>query len=572
MAVALATACTEEQTYTPVEPESGAGVHFSRDLAQNVTLTAGQSSVKVPVLRTGKEGALSVAVTSSQSEPIFSVPSSVSFAAGSEKADLELTFNPEAIEFDQAYTVSLKLNDPANVTAYGKTEVVLTLMMPAPWVSLGNATYVDDFVTTFYGVDNIPYEVEIQENQVYPGYYRLVNPYGEAYPYNDPGDWDESRDYYLEIHAEDPSAVYIETQGMGFDWGYGEFIMGSLAGYYMAQGRSLAEVKAAGYTGTLEDGVITFPAEVLLIAMAGYNGGGLYTANTGGAFKVAMPGVVLKDYSVEVAYAGKYMNTKDEPAGVLAQVTALGADVESVLLAVVEGTDAGAAVEGIIDGSLESVSATGEGLVFVPFSAEPAEGRCMIVAVAYADGEPQGYGTATFKYTPSGAEPETWTSVGTGDFEYTLFFGDEDDPAVDEGLELLRSDSDPTRYKIAEWGYGVDFTFTFDAATGEVLVDEQETGYVHPQYGTVYVDDLVDYTGGTNYGESFYEDGVFYFALVYFDVDGEWNYGYETFTLNGTPASAPAFRAPAAPAASKKAPAAARNIKKSPKLNAAALR
>lgn len=569
MAVALATACTEE-TYTPAESEAGAGVHFSRDLAQNVTLVSGQSSITVPVLRADKEGALTVAVKSTQSQPLFSIPSSVSFAAGSERADLELTFDPEAIEYDESYTVQLSLSDEVNVTAYGKTEVTLTLMMPAPWVSLGMATYVDDFVTTFYGVDNVPYEVEIQENQVNPGFYRLVNPYGEAYPYNDPGDWDDSRDYYLEIHAEDPTAVYIETQGMGCDWGYGEFIVSSIAGYYMANGQSLADVKAAGYTGTLEDGVISFPAEVLLFGMSEYGGGGLYTSNGNGAFKVAMPGIVLKDYGVEVSYAGKYMNAKDEPAGVMANITAVGADVESVLVAMVEGNDVAAAVEGIIDGSIEAVSAAGEGTVLIPFETEPEAGRCTIVAVAFADGEAQGYGTASFKYTPSDSVPETWTLVGTGDFEYTLFFGEEDDPAVDEGLELFRSDTDPTRYKIGEWGFGVDFVFSYDAGTGEVLVEEQETGYVHPQYGTVFVDDLVDYVGDASMGESFFEDGVFYFALIYFDADDYWNYGYETFSLNDAPASAP-VRAAAAPAAPKKVSAASRDIKKIPNPKAVAI-
>ena len=126
----------------------------------------------------------------------------------------------------------------------------------------------------------------------------------------------------------------------------------------------------------------------------------------------------------------------------------------------------------------------------------------------------------------------SWTLVGTGDFVYTQFFGDEDEPEVDEGLELYQNDDDPTRYRIEKWGAGVNFTFTYDEETGEVLVDDQGTGYTHPNYGSVYVDDLLDYTGSSNNGTSYFEDGVFYFAVIYYVDAGYFGYGYEQFILN----------------------------------------
>ena len=78
--------------------------------------------------------------------------------------------------------------------------------------------------------------------------------------------------------------------------------------------------------------------------------------------------------------------------------------------------------------------------------------------------------------------------------------------------------------------------------------------------------DLVDYIGDASRGESFFEDGVFYFALIYFDTDDVWNYGYETFSLNDAP-----VRAAAAPAAPKKVSAASRDIKKIPNPKAVAI-
>ena len=51
--------------------------------------------------------------------------------------------------------------------------------------------------------------------------------------------------------------------------------------------------------------------------------------------------------------------------------------------------------------------------------------------------------------------------------------------------------------------------------------------------GDVYVDDLVDYTGKTDYGQSYYdaESGTFYFAIVYYVEKGASKYGTETFTI-----------------------------------------
>ena len=129
------------------------------------------------------------------------------------------------------------------------------------------------------------------------------------------------------------------------------------------------------------------------------------------------------------------------------------------------------------------------------------------------------------------ANASTWTQIGTGDFSYTVFFGDEEDPAVDAGLALYQNDDDPTRYRIGDWGYGVGFTFTYDEATGEVFVDDQPTGYVHASYGDVYVCEIEDYFGDTTRGKSYYENGVFHFATIYYVSAGYFGFGMETFAV-----------------------------------------
>lgn len=153
------------------------------------------------------------------------------------------------------------------------------------WNTLGLAQYTDDIIAPLYSADCISYEIEIQESASRPGVYRLVNPYGENYPYNEPGDWDASKNYYLEINAQDPEGVYIELQDLGIDWGDGMFSAYSLAGMYLDNGESLEDVKAAGLCGTLVDGIITFPEKSLIAVL----GGDMYYANNNSSFKVVFP-------------------------------------------------------------------------------------------------------------------------------------------------------------------------------------------------------------------------------------------------------------------------------------------
>lgn len=157
------------------------------------------------------------------------------------------------------------------------------------WNSLGMATYTDDIVGPAYEEDPIAYNVEIQENATESGIYRLVNPYGEAFPYNKAGDWDASKNYYLVINAQDPEGVYIDMQNTGLNWGNGNFYVYSMAANYLAGGKSLEEIKALGVCGSLVDGVITFPAKALLFGFI-EEGDDLYYANNNGAFKVILPG------------------------------------------------------------------------------------------------------------------------------------------------------------------------------------------------------------------------------------------------------------------------------------------
>lgn len=154
-----------------------------------------------------------------------------------------------------------------------------------PWQSLGMCSYTDDVVLPMYTEEGATYtyQVEIQERTDKPGLFRLVNPYGEAFPFYEYGTYPE-KDVYVEIDAQDPTAVTIEYQSLGLDLGEGEIGIYAAASYYMDGGYTKEEIVEQGLFGSYTNGVITFPTKAVFFAL----GDKLYYANQHGAFKVDM--------------------------------------------------------------------------------------------------------------------------------------------------------------------------------------------------------------------------------------------------------------------------------------------
>lgn len=256
---------------------------------------------------------------------------------------------------------------------------------------------------------------------------------------------------------------------------------------------------------------------------------------------VYLDGYVRKDFTTEVTYAGKFEDA-EENLFVVANAT-LGADVESANLAMIPGKLTQEALNAIIDGTYEPIyEITASGEVKVPAN-DLEDGEYSFVLVSFSEGAAADFATATFNFTKGAKVEETWTALYTGTYTYTVFFGSPEEPGTDEGLVLYRSDLDPTRYKITNWGYGVDFIFTMDEA-GNVVVPQNETGYTHPQHGMVSAVDYSIYTGKTDVPSYFdAETNTFKFALVYCVEAGSVGAGYETFVLTGAAPSEAKSRA-----------------------------
>ncbi len=186
-----------------------------------------------------------------------------------------------------------------NQTSSFMVEDIESITFSSGWSTIGIGQYTEDFLASWYwqkeeGDMVVTYEVEIQEKDDTPGLYRLVDPYGAAYPYNDGKKYyDDSWVFYMEINASDPDGVFIKRQETNFTgspsvepFKYGQLWVSSWAWEgFLSQGLSLSDAKKQkGVVGKLEDGVITFPQFMTY----GYFGE-WQMCNWDNAFKVVLP-------------------------------------------------------------------------------------------------------------------------------------------------------------------------------------------------------------------------------------------------------------------------------------------
>ena len=344
-AIAALTACTTEE-YVPATPPTGAQVYISADNPSTITLSRQSESFSLSVLRVddSADAAYIVEVTDSNnvffSQDVTDVE--ISFAKGEKESKLVIAVNQDNLVDGESYALDFRIRDEKATTAYGLSAFSMLAVLPEPYVLLGTATLHEDLLTTFFEVETgKAWECEVYENANVPGMLYFKNAFTSEYPNNEPGDY-VTTDKYFMVNVKNPDKVYIPYQGLGMDWGYGEFGVVSLISAYFEG--------APDNWGTLKDGVITFPQKGILIQMADYKDGGFYTSNGSGAFVIHLPGAILTDYSVEASYSGMFVDPEGNAEPVID--IAAGDDVAAVnYLIISQDQDVNAAFEGIVAGA-----------------------------------------------------------------------------------------------------------------------------------------------------------------------------------------------------------------------------
>lgn len=183
-------------------------------------------------------------------------------------------------------------------------DVFTTTALPYEWNELGTGLLTDDFMTIYDGIDPITVNCSIAEEKNNAGLYKVsgfqlalvaavfdmteeaMAPYTGNYRFTD-----------ILIHAENPNAVYIDLQNYG--------VCLNSADGFMEIASSVGGQTFS--TGTLKDGVISFPANGLLVGLSD----GFYYGNTNGAFKVVLPAAASKASSVAPASTNNIGSVSD---------------------------------------------------------------------------------------------------------------------------------------------------------------------------------------------------------------------------------------------------------------------
>lgn len=346
----LLSACTSSDDFEPGPKDSGAQVYFPNTIPSEFNVGDDESSVTIPVRRVVTDEALTVNILASieqGQEGILNIPSTVSFEAGSDLANLVITFNRSALVDGTEYKASLLINDEQNLTQYGNYMIDITII-PWPWEELGTGKYRDGWLCGLFEGNLVELDVTIHKHKSQEGVYMVEEMFG----------WTFMTEFFgatqsqlsgqfsytptnITIDCSDPANVKIAKQYTGITEGvynYGDFLIESAA------------------PGTFVNGVITFPEDGINAYMTGYSSDPLPT-NPDGTFRIMLPGAEITDYTLTAAYGGMLVNSDNTSASAVIDFT-YGADVTGIHYVIAEGdveTSAATLAAQIANGTAENI-------------------------------------------------------------------------------------------------------------------------------------------------------------------------------------------------------------------------
>ena len=536
MVALLLGACTDSYDYTPAG-QPGTEVFFNTDQPTTFEVSKDASSFDISIMRAKAEGELTVPLTFTPGEGnVFTVPQSVTFANGEKEAKISVSYNPADINYGSYSGGTIAVGEGFDTT-YGigsftfKAGATEWIDMPTN-ESMGY--FRDDAITSLFTFnEGAPvWTVKIKKSAVKEGMYAIVNPYEqwydeEATAAKQNGEdcaftYDDSSDHEWIINATDPDMVYLEECHTGMSYvgqdGYGEISLigtpqyifnntranAQFADYTDDQIWQLVKQQRSQYFGTYKNGVFTFPVNAACVMMEGWQENQYVPSANNGLLAIALPGNEIADYSLEAAYQGRFSDADFNDFAMI-NLT-LGDDVSQVKYALVQSTeDVANTAEGIINGTVESATATASGTVQVAYG---ESGDYNLVCVIYnAAGD--AVGTQSFSYTlkssKDGADPvETYKEVAAGIYtigkedisNIGIWQGGGNGMIVEEATEheatLLQGESDPTKFRITPYlfsdgSYPLEFTVDAD---GIITFDELETGLTFEDGTMLLVSDL----------------------------------------------------------------------------------
>lgn len=446
-ALSVFVSCSEEQDgYVPAPQEKGAQVYFNSDNASSFTVTDVQNTFELSLGRVDTTETASYdlkAVADEATLPLFNIPAAVAFEKGEAFAKVACSANTADMEYDKTYTVKVCVANAQDATLYGMDTLTISVTCPAPWKSLGKAKFAENFLDG----SGTYYDVEIQQNELAPNTFRLVEPYAEILG-------DIAVDKYLEFsilpEGYDFDGMILDAEYVVFkDYNTGQWNSNYAEDIYALHPYRFGRTPDKWtYNVVLDYQENGLPGEVSLAPLYYlFNEGGGWDKTTANTISILFPGYVKADYSASVDFAGIF--TAKDGAVYATGNLALGADASDVKAIVMPAdVDAAAVADAIAAGELEAVDVEA-GRIEVPFNAEELGGNnFQIIVVVLADGAVKSVASTSFEYFGGGANP--WESLGTGfytdDVLVPLFY--EGGTPVTYEVEILEHTENPGLYRI----------------------------------------------------------------------------------------------------------------------------
>lgn len=291
------------------------------------------------------------------------------------------------------------------------------------WTSIGEGTYLEDFLTIYSDVDaNQMWKVTVETSASNPGWYRF-QPYASGPIAELLGSADNT---YMYINATDPQKVIAEDLVIFNSW---------LASQVVVE-NEWTDAPDDNY-GTLSDNVISFP--VGSFYLYANNGWSVTTKNTG--CKLFLPGAEVKDYAFKASSV--YCSDKGYAECRLTS----GADVASIKVYIIPGFYPINGNEAVVNTYGQEVSSTITTLTFTP--SEKGLYSFLLVALD-AEGTIVGSGQAYAFWNET--DDSDWVDCGTVSFNegiYTSNYGD-GMPALTLTAPLQESISKPGYFRIKD--------------------------------------------------------------------------------------------------------------------------
>lgn len=354
-AAGLLSSCGPQEEYAPGPEVDGAQVYFPNDATTLFSIGDEVNSIDIPVKRVSTEGSLKVDLLvdmgdmSEADQNLFSgIPASITFQDGKTDASIAIPFDRTKLEDGKEYTIGFLLNDEENSTPYGLQSIYITIT-PWPWVKMGTGKYREDWIAGGFGLTPFEIDVTIHKHKTKAGIYMLEELYGWDFLTTafDATQAELAKQFSytptnIQVDCSDPANVNIPQQLSGITEsgnGYGGLVI-------------MSDPEAPG---TLVDGVITFPANGVLLGMTG--DGKFYYGNTSGMFRILLPGAEAVDYSLSAVYDGMKVSADNEAASAVVNF-AYGADVTGISYAFASGDisdNADSFIASVANGTAENI-------------------------------------------------------------------------------------------------------------------------------------------------------------------------------------------------------------------------